>query len=69
LTDKHEALFSFQQQLKVAVQQITEAIKKPFMAIKEALQTAMNIIKTIAQKMREMLTATKRAIFSIRKFH
>jgi hypothetical protein len=53
----------------MAVQQFTESIKKPFMAIRDALETAMNTIKTIAQKIKAMLTSIKQAIFSIRKFH
>jgi hypothetical protein len=49
----------------MAVQQI----KKPIMAIKDALQTAMNIIKAIAQKIKAKLTAIKWAIFGVCKFH
>ena len=53
----------------MAVQQFTEAIKKPFMAIRDAFQTAMNTINTIAQKIKAMLTAIKQATFSTCKFH
>ena len=53
----------------MAVQEITEAIKKPFMAIRDALHTAMNTIKTIAQKMKATLTAIKQVIFNTCKFH
>ena len=53
----------------MAAQQFTEAIKKPFMAIKDAFQTAMNTITTVAQKIKAMLSAIKRVIFRTRKFH
>jgi len=53
----------------MAVQQFTEAIKKPFMAIRDAFQTAVNTINTIAQQIKAKLTAIKRVIFSTCKFH
>ncbi|GJQ86838.1 hypothetical protein Trydic_g5621 [Trypoxylus dichotomus] len=62
-----ESLACGQEQLKQAVKQIIEVIKKPFYAIKDAIRTVVKVVKIIVKKIKEILLTIKRVVVAIVK--
>ncbi|XP_049771090.1 DC-STAMP domain-containing protein 2 [Schistocerca cancellata] len=60
-----ESLSCGQEQLKIAAKKIMEAIKKPFLAMKDALSNAMKTIKSITLKIKDTLLSIKRVVMSV----
>lgn len=57
----------FKEQLKAAVRQIIDVIKKPFLAIRDAIKKVIKTVKEIVKKIKEILLKIKRVIMAIGK--
>ncbi|CAH1169930.1 unnamed protein product, partial [Phaedon cochleariae] len=62
-----ESLACGQEQLKNAVKQIIDVIKKPFYALKDAIKKVVETVKKIVKKIKEILLKIKRIIMGIIK--
>ncbi|XP_017783011.1 PREDICTED: DC-STAMP domain-containing protein 2-like [Nicrophorus vespilloides] len=62
-----ESMACGQEQLKAAVRQILEVIKKPFYAIRDAIKAVVKTVKEIVVKIKEILLTIKRIIMSLIK--
>ncbi|GLV39594.1 uncharacterized protein CBL_08340 [Carabus blaptoides fortunei] len=60
-----ESLACGQEQLKVAVRQITDVIKRPFIAIKEAIKKVIKVVKDIVAKIKEIFLTIKKIVVGI----
>jgi hypothetical protein len=58
----------FQDEVKTAIREIAEAVKKPFLAIKAAFQKVMEAIEHIVKEIKAAWLAMKRVVISICKF-
>lgn len=64
-SDMNYKLTCCQEQLKAAVKQIIEVIKKPFYAIRDAIKTVVQTVKVIVKKIKEILLTIKRIVMAI----
>ncbi|KAG5882313.1 hypothetical protein JTB14_019337 [Gonioctena quinquepunctata] len=60
-----ESLACGQEQLKAAVRQIIDVIKKPFYALKDAIKKVVETVKKVIKKIKEILMKIKRIIMGI----
>ncbi|XP_023019209.2 DC-STAMP domain-containing protein 2 [Leptinotarsa decemlineata] len=63
----NESLACGQEQLKSAVRQIIDVIKKPFYALRDAIKKVVETVKKVVKKIKEILLKIKRIIMGIIK--
>lgn len=64
----NESLACGQEQLKSAARQIIDVVKKPFLAIRDAIRSVVKTVKIIVKKIKEIFLKIKRIIMAIGMF-
>lgn len=58
-------MYCVKEQLKQAVKQIIDVIRRPFVAIGEAIRAVVKVLKQIVQKIKEVFLVIKRIVMCI----